>query len=145
MNPQPSTPLSYTLHLPDNYQPPPLPGGLAWVTELRKPGLPQTTNWLKDSDGECCLGVLSRIQGRLNFNPHLQRYCDGKSDRNKDNVLAVDNPLFPILSAGGRFPAHVFVKTNKSYSKLEALYELNDNGLTFPQIADIISKVWDCQ
>lgn len=84
------------------------------------------------ADGKyCCLGVLSEIQGRLN---------NGRdSELQSDRVLGDDNPLNDLLDNVGVLPVGVLVQMKAG---VECLAGLNDNGLTFPQIADIIEKVW---
>lgn len=134
---------TYILHLPDNYVKPPLPGGLAWVAELRKPGLPQITGQLKRDDGECCLGVLCRLQGRITLGAEGS-YID--SSGGSWYVLDQTNPAAKFIGLEGIFPLGVHVSVGDiAKAPYTALANLNDFGLTFPQIADIIEAVWDCQ
>jgi len=129
--------------LPDDHVRKPLPGGLAWVAELRRPDLPQIKGRLKSPLGECCLGVLCRLQGRLFLRGNT--WYDGTddfahSDYESQYKLSQANPLGPILRGSGSFVA----LKNGEKTPME-LTGLNDIGYTFPEIADIIEQVWDCQ
>lgn len=114
----------------------PLPDGKAWITELRKPGLPQTRGFLKDNYGECCLGVLCRVQGRLNIQNSVGY------DVNECHRLSKSNPAFPTLSFKGRI---TYIDPTTKLKAVTSLAALNDSGYTFPEIADIIEAFFDCQ
>lgn len=54
----------YTLHLPQNYTKPPLPGRDEWVADLRANPDKQGREYLHTKDDKyCCLGRLALIQG----------------------------------------------------------------------------------
>ena len=129
-----------TVKVPENYVKPPFPGGKVLCEELRKPETKQTQSQLKDEQGECCLGVLCRLQGRL-----IKNDQDDWSDV-RDNVyyLANDNPAHKIFGDRGWFPEGVSIEGYTSQA-IGALSELNDKGYTFPQIASVIEQIWDCQ
>lgn len=133
---------SYTLNLPPNYIKPKLPGGKAWVNELRNGGLQQTESDLaivQDDEqmAYCCLGVLCKLQGRL-------REVDGVfRDDMSAYFLQEDNELEPIIGRQGYFRFGVEI-TVEGFDVI-SLADCNDSGLTFLQIADIIEAVWECE
>ena len=141
--------MNYKLILPDNYVKRPLPGRNAWLADLRNPpdNVKQGTRKLrKEVNGvfyDCCLGRLSCIQGRLIGSE------DNWADKNKTiyGVLSTDNPAFAALSFNGETPRNVYIELGDYQSgnlgKYNVLSALNDRGLTFNQIADIIEAVWD--
>jgi len=118
----------------ETYIKPPLPMGKALCAELRKPETRQAKGQLKSDEGECCLGVLCRLQGRLKL--HNGRWMDGKDMY----YLSRSNPLKLHLYHNGRFPHGINVA-----GRYASLAELNDANYTFPVIADIIETIWDCQ
>lgn len=90
-----------------------------WLKALRSGQYKQGTKRLYDADSYCCLGVLSKIQGRL----------DGAYDGidGSDLLLSVDNP-------------HEFLNDTEicSIGAARNLAGINDTGATFAEIADII-------
>jgi len=124
---------SYTLHLPDGYVPPPLPGRDEWIAALRGGNYEQGNKYLCRYQHYCCLGVLCEIQGRPKSGNAL-KYFDGS-----DQFLKPQNPLYNALGSGGTFPQGVVVGY---FMPRYTLAECNDNGLNFGQIADIIEAVW---
>ncbi len=139
--------MNYTLTLPDNYVPPPLPGGRQWVEALRSGLYQQCTGQLCDGTGYCCLGVLSKVQGRL-IEHDVENATDGSEG--PFMVLSATNPMRPYLNASGKIPKGVIVEAEHETRGVpkgpaRELTSLNDAGLTFPQIADIIEAVWACE
>lgn len=131
--------MNYTLHLPENYVKPPLPGRDEWLEALRSGRYAQGRLSLCESDKYCCLGVLCRLQGRLNF-------LDGKwrEEGKETSGLSYENPVYKNLDALGRFPEGVFVRLSDSEIRKEVeLAGCNDSGLTFDDISNIIEAVWD--
>ena len=126
----------YTISLPPDYIKTVFPMGKALCAELRKPETKQIKEQLKTDEGECCLGVLCRLQGRLVKRP------EGFADVSDLYYLSAFNPLYSLLSYNGSFPELVQVNDDCHYFDL---VELNDADFTFPQIADIIEIIWDCQ
>jgi hypothetical protein len=122
--------MNFTIHIPNNYTPPPLPGRNEWVADLRANPDKQGAGLLGEPQGpNCCLGRLSLLQGRLTR--------DGfDSDSGFWAGLSENNPAFVMLSALGDFPNGVAV------NGLYCLAFCNDTGLTFAQIADIIEALW---
>ena len=124
--------MNYTLNLPPNYTKPKLPGRDKWTAELRSGRRKQGHGKLQLFNGEqCCLGVLCDLQGRLG----VYEQCNAGG-------LSTNNPLYSHLSAEGVFPSTVYVITTNNNFKHSNLAGLNDAGLTFLQIADIIEAVW---
>ncbi len=131
--------MNYTIHTPPNYVPPDLPGGLPWVEALESGIYPQCCATLCDGVGYCCLGVLSKIQGRLRPDRHEWR------DADKAGILSEHNPLTPCMSdPGGGFPEGTEVSLDSMDGPMVRLTSLNDNGLTFSQIAHVIRTLWNC-
>ena len=91
-----------------------------WVEALRSGKFPQGKYVLCANGDYCCLGVLSSLQGRLTPSGN-----DGLGG--SETVLDCSNPLnwvndVRVVVADGTF----------------TLIGLNDNGIPFSQIADII-------
>ena len=126
--------MDYKLHLPKGYVKPPLPGRDKWIAALMSGKYPQGQHHLCKDLCYCCLGVLSELQGRLDF--------DGRDNR-EYSLLSYDNPLFDILRSNGDFPLRVCVEIFNCTIICHALSTCNDFGLNFNQIADIIEAVWE--
>lgn len=122
--------MNFTIHLPDNYVPPPLPGRNEWIADLHANPDKQTTGKLGLPKGpNCCLGRLSLLQGRLTEE-------GDDADSSSYSQLSRSNPMFRHLKHIGYFPTGVAV------NGIASLAFCNDSGLTFSQIADIIETVW---
>lgn len=127
--------LPYTLVLPEGFVRVPLPGLSAWVTALRSGEYRQGRNpYLYYAGQYCCLGVLSHVQGRLDpaavvGNDGVQ--CSGLDD---------DNPCFRTLGHTGCLPKSVEVLFLGD--SLGRLAQLNDLGMSFGQIADVLEAVF---
>ena len=104
-----------------------------WVAALRSGEYPQTTGSLRDEEGYCCLGVL----------------CDLLKDDNEEwikserayNILN-DCGLLPVKIqelAGMESTEGVFFEVGLELN----LAELNDEGSTFVDIANIIEAHWE--
>lgn len=141
--------MEYKLILPENYKKPALPVRDAWLADLRNPpanvkqGTGRLRKQIDDVFYDCCLGRLSCLQGRLTaFETH---WAD--SDKNTHGVLSLDNPAFKALGSNGEMPRSVYVELGDLQSgdlvKYNVLSALNDRGLSFNQIADIIEAIWD--
>ena len=131
--------LTYSLVIPPTYEKRPFPGLNEWVDALRSGNYKQGqtrlfTGWDKSY---CCLGVLSKIQGRLTENG-----CDG---RDAQFNLAMDNPRQPELNSSGTLPKEIYFKCEKFESESEhysSLADLNDSGMTFEQIATLLELLF---
>lgn len=160
-----STKDAYThvcVSLPIGYRKKKLPGLKEWVAALKSGNYRQGTSHLcvKD-DGRfryCCLGVLSKIQGRLFYlSNNKTEKGDSSSDYNPTDIsyLKHDNPLFEILRGSGLFPNKVGVniydirEVNMDgtpffvSAKVNSFVSLNDDlKLTFKDIAKVIQILY---
>lgn len=148
--------------LPSDYKKIKLPGLTAWVTALNSGNYRQNNSALceKLSTGKlgyCCLGVLSKTQGRLiSFGSHTNKKGDGTYEDNADEYhLSRNNPVFDILGCHGELPKNVFVNTyNKTELEIdgtpefhcddaESLVALNDDlKLSFKDIAKVLKLLY---
>lgn len=129
-----------------------------WIKELRNPANKQTTGKLKSDDGgECCLGLACRLMGILKKHEdggYIQYYnLDNDSTRNY-SYISKDNPLGAQIGESGDLPSGFTVICDDwkrdgediTYKKtFTYLAELNDNGFTFAEIADIILEAWNIE
>jgi hypothetical protein len=125
----------YNLVIPEGYEKRELPYFNEWIAALESGDYEQHLGKLCwDGKTYCCLGLLSKIQGRLT--PTLR---DGSST-NCPYALAEDNPCYPSLNQAGAFDSGVqcWVDDFPLYS----LAGCNDYGLHFKQIAEIIKALW---
>jgi hypothetical protein len=148
--------------LPSHYKKIKLPGLTAWVKALTSGNYRQGARALctKVSAGKlgyCCLGVLSKTQGRLISLPlsYLKGKCrrgDGAAVASGISTyyLASDNPVFNILGARGDLPENVFVNTYSGitgkpyrYKNFKSLSSLNDDlKLSFKDIAKLLQLIY---
>jgi hypothetical protein len=154
--------INVLVSLPSDYKKSKLPGLTAWVTALNSGNYRQNGSSLckKLSTGKlgyCCLGVLSKTQGRL-ITSSSSKYekGDGTDVYNLDELyLASDNPVFNILGSQGYLPKDVFVNVyNKKelaidgtpvfhYNDAESLIALNDDlNLSFKDIAKVLKILY---
>lgn len=129
-----------TLVLPDKYRKVKLPWKKKWLEALRSGKYRQGYYDLCDRDNGrlkyCCLGVLSKIQGRL-----IEAECGWVDHFENLAVLSEDNPAFGALSEGGDFPEGVSVQFGNGV--FQCLAGLNDSGLfSFKDIAKVIELIW---
>lgn len=150
--------------LPDNFVPVSLPWRNRWIKALRSGKFLQATGGLTGTvetdddlykEGYCCLGVLSKIQGRLTDS--------GEDGGENDTVLSSSNPCFFALSGAklahekftGKFVVEtaddddcatgIFPEGVKVFHKgvlRRSLAGLNDNGATFETISKVIELLW---
>lgn len=119
--------MDYIINFPADYKRPLLPWKGRWIKALKSGLYEQGQNKLYKDGKYCCLGVLAKIQGILNI--------EG------DDAGLSSGPSFSALNTLGYLPQGVSVSLNgKDYVCLSAL---NDNGLSFIEISDIIHEVWD--
>jgi hypothetical protein len=122
----------YNLVLPEGYERKELPYFNEWIAALESGEYEQCTGFLCNRNKYCCLGVLSKVQGRLSAN--------GTDDFGPTNLLYRTNPCFDQLKASGSFPDGVYVyRDNSRYGSLSVC---NDVGFTFKEIAEIIKQIW---
>lgn len=134
---------AYEVIAPDDYVKPKLPWGTPWVAELRSGKYRQCTGALCNGEGYCCLGILSKIQGRLK-RPGRSLWLDGDIA----GPLSKRNPIATIIGEAGSFWVYnrVIVR-GKSDTTLKylTLACMNDNGFPFSIIADVIEAVWELE
>jgi hypothetical protein len=92
-----------------------------WIAELRSGNRKQYKNQLKKDESYCCLGVLCDLYDNSKWNYNLY------SINGKDNDLNYPPPEITD-----------FIGTNKDFIRILGRY--NDEGKTFPEIADIIEE-----
>lgn len=118
-----------------------------WVEALRSGEYEQTRNWLRTTDGHCCLGVACdlAVAHAVIPAPKLEdghHYEYGSSaGALPDNVrewLAVSDSTVEIDFGQGEFINPTRYPTRHTNLKGVTLAGLNDTGLTFDQIADVI-------
>lgn len=133
----------YTLEIPKGYKKIPLPGRDEWLKALRSGKYKQTDGALRkqeeynDECQYCCLGVLSKIQGRL-----TDEGCDLFEREDGDSVLHPTNPFYSIFEECGYLPENVKFIDDRDVEHI-SLTTINDHGYTFTQIADVIEAVWE--
>lgn len=86
-----------------------------WVEALRSGEYEQGTRFLKDGETYCCLGVLQKLFGKNYFGNRC-------------------SPTKSVMDAVG------LTSSLGDHSGKECLALQNDNGATFPEIADIIES-----
>lgn len=124
-----------------------------WIGALNSGRYPQITGSLcrkidKDKSkrkrlGYCCLGVLSKIQGRLVFY-NKEGWRDG-ADGVLSGSLHSRNPVAEKTSTSVNFPLDVNIVYKDIYGELHFfvnLIDCNDNGMSFKQIAYIINYLY---
>jgi hypothetical protein len=142
--------IKYELTLPEGYEKKELLYFNEWIAALESGEYKQGTGVLCRGTGEelkyCCLGILSKIQGRLISSPdHNGVYYDDAGLREACG-LAKDNPNFPYIYGLGKFPEDVTVLVQLGdgglYERAKTLSFCNDQKVSFKEIAEIIKQVW---
>lgn len=124
----------------------------AWTTALRSGEYKQTTHALQADGKFCCLGVLCNIYAKEKGVEWTTREFDPNKDNARNEGKKVGDfmgqPMVPpqeVAAWAGLEEANPH--THVPYAKEEAPYKyntgitlaaLNDSGLTFPQMADMI-------
>lgn len=134
----------FEIKLPKNYKQIKLPSLKKWVSALEGGKYRQCTGALCSPHNKklayCCLGVLSKVQGRLIKTSN--EFEDGLYTR-EIGGLARSNPLYDILTHSGSFPKGVKVTTDHSCFEANDLVECNDDlYLSFKDIAKIIKTLY---
>lgn len=126
----------FKINIPTGYQKTALPGLTEWIAELSS-GLPQTKSRLRSNDGYCCLGVLSKVQGRLKLSDMV--YVD--KHESQSGCLSRENPLTPYIGMHGQLPIDVSVSNGNSSAFY--LTECNDElGMTLPEIGELLNMLY---
>lgn len=117
--------------LPEGYKRQKLPFFRKWIEALESGEFKKITEQLanKQHTRFCCLGVLSKIQGRL-----------GTQEEYNETGLDDGNPCSGVLGNEGWFPEDVEV-IYKGHLKIN-LVALNDAGASFKTIAKLIKILW---
>ncbi len=103
---------------------------LRWIADLRNPDAVQIKNGLGKPDGSrCCLGVLSdlAVHDKVIDPPSTAENFDGEDE------LAYDGYT-------GYAPNSVTDWADLDPFEAKTLASMNDDGYTFPQIADYIEE-----
>lgn len=124
----------------------------AWVENLTSGEYEQTTNVLHNETvgGFCCLGVLcdmavkagiiaeptSKAQWIKDGEQQVSEYIDAEGD----HWTSVLPPEVIAWSGIGSDTGYFRYKTEAKFGQTDGLAGLNDNGLTFDQIATIIKE-----
>lgn len=133
------------VEVPDGYSPVSLPHFKEWIEKLESGKIKQGKGLLCETNGKCnrycCLGVLSKIQGRLNKN------SDGVfHDGGNKYYLSLYNPANNVFSNKGDFPKEALVTIkmeDKDYLlRRTDLAALNDIGFSFKDISKVIKILW---
>lgn len=136
----------FNINLPNNYKKIKLPFFNKWVSALEGGSFRQCTGTLCESGNKrltyCCLGVLSKIQGRLIKSEG--EFTDGLGGSSGN--LTLNNELYSILSSRGTFPKGVHVSIQEedgAYRFADDLVECNDDfKFSFKDIAKIIKTLY---
>lgn len=127
----------FNLNIPDHYEKISLPYFKEWVEALDSGEYAQGSGVLcmigNSIKSYCCLGVLSKVQGRLTED------MDGENGNNV--YLSEDNPNYPFLRYYGVFPNGIEVIFHDRMI-IKNLVELNDNNLPFSEISKVIKEIW---
>lgn len=102
-----------------------------WVEALRSGAYPQTTGYLCDDDGFCCLGVLTDIYDKDKFDHSQWR-----------NTNDCDHDCMIYCGEIGVLPEEVQrwadMRGSQGNVNGSSLVIMNDEGLSFETIADFI-------
>jgi hypothetical protein len=135
----------FSVNLPKNFKKVKLPFFQKWVNALESGKYRQCTHQLcapyNKKLSYCCLGVLSKIQNRL------EKDEDGfmRDTLHKgltQEILHKSNPCYSVIRNNGKLPKKVSVEINSSEDR-NTLMDCNDDlGLSFKDIAKIIKTVF---
>jgi len=135
----------FSVNLPKNFKKVKLPFFQKWVEALESGKYRQCRDQLCTIVNKkltyCCLGVLSKIQDRLQKHPDLrmESYCEGTLDRS--------NPCYDAISHEGSLPrlvsVTIFKDTGDFKDSAYSLLDCNDSlSLSFKDIAKVIRTVY---
>jgi len=112
-----------------------------WVTALRSGEYQQTKEFLATCDGFCCLGVLCDLYINEHDHPSSTRYRIWKNECEfRDTLLGVhENMVLPkeVREWSG------LSSSDGAINNVECLTQMNDRGMTFSEIADVIDDKWE--
>lgn len=103
-----------------------------WLAALRSGKYRQTTESLNDENGYCCLGVLCEvaIENGLKINKETN---DRSYETSYDGYVDFPPPI--VWTWAGLVGNNPYIESKGNY-----LADLNDAGLSFDEIADLIEK-----
>jgi len=109
-----------------------------WVAALRSGLFPQGQGAMCRDEAYCCLGVLSKVQGRLVWVDGS--WCDVESYFGA--ALSATNPLYNITDGSGELAVNVYLTVGDLVTVCGNLASLNDNGASFHEIAWVIETLF---
>lgn len=136
----------YSLRFPRGYIKKPFKGLNAWLQALRSGEYVQGNGTLcKKEHGVkyyCCLGVLSKLQGRLKSVPS-NKMLHTDSTLDSPAFLSSLNPaVSSYFSHRGEIPVTIGIFKDKKKLDTSSLTRLNDDGVSFNTIADILEAIY---
>lgn len=105
-----------------------------WLNALRSDEYQQTAERLHDKNGFCCLGVLCDLYGK----EHSIEWEEIDPGQYTHKIFR--NMYYSFLYKTGTLPLQVreWAELFQDTLVVNRLAEMNDNGYTFEQIADVI-------
>lgn len=109
---------------------------LNWIKKLESGRYKQTREgFLRDENGYCCLGICERIED------NLQKDLDGSyitKDKSHNNIVLSKNTMkkYSFRADTGKALKEIIIGDNSYIS----LADMNDEGVTFKEIAEIIRE-----
>lgn len=109
---------------------------ILWTAALRSDQYKQAVEFLNDGQGFCCLGVLCDLHRKA---APENRWVEG-SYFDEDTELPEEVRQWAGMNGRGALPEAVYLNDQSSGNHLALL---NDKGMMFKQIADVIEKYKD--
>lgn len=146
-----------TVEIPEDFQRVKFTGVNEWTKALRSGKFKQGVGKLcvlkskmnRPENAEyCCLGVLSKIQGRLQYDELADNFYDLDEEPQAGESLGSSNPLCDITAETmgdlqDSFDISCSISPEESASiTCGSLADLNDEGVPFRTIADILDLVF---
>lgn len=108
-----------------------------WLADLRSGKYKQTTTYLHDANGFCCLGIATEITCglapvKVTKMDHVREYPDLVSSL--DDITRILLPEQIVKKMKFRTRAG----DSRDSLSISALSELNDDGVSFSEIADLV-------
>ena len=132
----------FQIEMPKGYKKIKLPFFKKWVAALESGKYRQSTQALctlkRGKLTYCCLGVLSKVQGRLIKDDFY--YYDINDDSSL--VLADENPCASVFGVSGELPASVWVRLPEGRWTNKLTGCNDDLGLSFKDIAKIVKILY---
>lgn len=113
-----------------------------WIARLRDPEAKQTSEVLERVDengnvvGQCCLGVLCQLAAEAGVVTRHPGPTEGTMAYRSELIDDCNSLTLPrVVMSWAGLPA-----SNPDLPGSTSLAELNDEGVTFPEIADLIER-----